>query len=104
MSNGCSRTLGGRGSGCLLARLGGREPASDVDLVVVSGLNLNEAEPEAVVADFVLISGPGVRGRSVELTVVVQSEVRPWGYGRAGDASDLLGSTQCFPGCMKPDS
>ena len=59
---------------------GGLKPASDVDILVVTRQSLADAERRALVDGLLPISGPRVGARSVELTVVVQSEIRPWRY------------------------
>lgn len=59
---------------------GGLRPASDVDVMVVSRQSLDDGERRALVDGLLPISGPKVGARSVELTVVVQSDVRPWQY------------------------
>ncbi|MEV1332009.1 aminoglycoside adenylyltransferase family protein [Micromonospora costi] len=59
---------------------GGLKPASDLDLLVVTGRRLDDAERRALVHGLLPISGPDAGGRHVELTVVAQSEVRPWRY------------------------
>ncbi|MEU4969166.1 aminoglycoside adenylyltransferase family protein [Streptomyces smyrnaeus] len=62
--------------------LGGLRPASDVDVLVVSRRRMNDRERQALLDGLLRISGSGSPGspRPVELTVVVQSEVRPWRY------------------------
>lgn len=69
--------------------LGGLKPASDVDVLVVARHSLGDHERRALVDGLLPISGPRVGARSVELTVVVQSEVRPWRY--PPDADFLYG-------------
>ncbi len=59
---------------------GGLKPASDVDVLVVAGRSLDKRERRALVDGLLQISGPRVGQRSLELTVVVQSDVRPWRY------------------------
>lgn len=59
---------------------GGLRPASDVDVLVVSRESLDDRERRALVDGLLQISGPRVGARSVELTVVVQSDVRPWRF------------------------
>lgn len=71
---------------------GGLKPASDLDVLVVSRQSMDEDERRTLVDGLLPISGPRVGARSVELAVVVQSEVRPWRYppttphGQSGDA------------------
>lgn len=64
---------------------GGLKPASDVDLLVVSRTTLDEPRRRALLAGLMPISGVTVDARPVELTVVVQSEVRPWRWPPIGD-------------------
>lgn len=64
----------------------GLKPASDVDLLVVSDRSLHDAERRALVDGLLQISGRDGRGRrSIELTVAVQSQVRPWRYPPRAD-------------------
>lgn len=56
---------------------GGLRARSDIDLMVVSGRRLTVEEKRGVIARMLTISG---HPRSVELTVVVASEIRPWRY------------------------
>lgn len=67
--------------------LGGLKPASDVDLLVVSRRRMNGRERRALLDGLLSISGSGSTGavRPVELTVVVQSDVRPWRFPPTGD-------------------
>lgn len=63
--------------------VGGLHPTSDIDLLVVTGRPTTPAERRRLIERLLPISGrgdPGGRSRSVELTVVVQGEVRPWHY------------------------
>ncbi|MFE2976660.1 aminoglycoside adenylyltransferase family protein [Streptomyces sp. NPDC059258] len=60
--------------------LGGLRPASDVDVLLVSRRSMDERERRALLDGLLRISGSGGMARPVELTVVVQSEVRPWRY------------------------
>ena len=62
---------------------GGLRPRSDVDVFVVSRRRTTREEKQRLVAGLVPISRLGTRPRSwrpVELTVVAQSDVRPWSY------------------------
>lgn len=59
---------------------GGLRPASDLDLVVVSGRSLSDPERTSLAQQVMAVSGRRVGGRPVELTVVVQSQIRPWRY------------------------
>ncbi|KAB2346973.1 aminoglycoside adenylyltransferase family protein [Actinomadura rudentiformis] len=67
--------------------LGGLKPASDVDVLVVSRRRMNGRERRVLLDGLLEISGSGSPGRPrpVELTVVVQSEVRPWRFPPNGD-------------------
>ncbi|KOU10742.1 nucleotidyltransferase [Streptomyces sp. NRRL F-4711] len=65
--------------------LGGLRPASDVDVLVVSRRRMNEQDRRALLRGLLQISGSGNKVRPVELTVVVQSEIRPWRYPPTGD-------------------
>ncbi|GGT02810.1 aminoglycoside adenylyltransferase family protein [Streptomyces chromofuscus] len=62
------------------AVLGGLKPASDVDVLVVSRRRMDEQERRGLLGGLLGISGSRNKVRPVELTVVVQSEVRPWRY------------------------
>ncbi|MCH0572179.1 DUF4111 domain-containing protein [Streptomyces sp. MUM 136J] len=62
------------------AVLGGLRPASDVDVLVVSRRRMDERDRRALLGGLLQISGSRNRARPVELTVAVQSEVRPWRY------------------------
>lgn len=67
------------------AVLGGLKPASDVDILVVTRQRTDDLERRALVDGLLAISGPRVGARSVDLTVVVQSEVCPWRYPPIAD-------------------
>jgi predicted nucleotidyltransferase len=65
------------------AVLGGLRPTSDVDVLVVVRRRTTAAERRAIVDHLLDISGARARrgsARPVELTIVVQSDVRPWRY------------------------
>ncbi|HEX4896764.1 MAG TPA: aminoglycoside adenylyltransferase family protein [Candidatus Limnocylindrales bacterium] len=65
------------------AVLGRLRPRSDTDVLVVSRRGLTTAERLALTDGIMAISGRRARAgpaRPIELTVVVQSEVRPWRY------------------------
>ncbi|MEU0934612.1 aminoglycoside adenylyltransferase family protein [Embleya sp. NPDC005971] len=65
------------------AVLGGLRPRSDVDVLVVVRRATTAVRRRALVEGLLAISGERALGgpaRPVELTVVVQSEVRPWRY------------------------
>ncbi|MFF8717612.1 aminoglycoside adenylyltransferase family protein [Streptomyces sp. NPDC015184] len=67
------------------AVLGGLAPASDLDILAVTRRRLDEAKRQALVEGLLDISGLTPTVRPVELTVVVQSEVRPWRFPPVGD-------------------
>jgi predicted nucleotidyltransferase len=65
------------------AVVGGLRPGSDIDLLVVTRRPSALDEKRALIARLLPISGrgdPTGRSRSIELTIVVQSDVRPWRY------------------------
>ena len=59
------------------AVLGGLTPTSDLDLLAVSRRQTTPAERRGLVQGLLALS---MRPRYLELTVVVQSDVRPWRY------------------------
>ncbi|WP_112466945.1 aminoglycoside adenylyltransferase family protein [Streptomyces triticisoli] len=69
--------------------LGGLKPASDVDILVVSRRRMDDRERRALLDGLLGISGSGSgsagEARPVELTVTVQSDVRPWRFPPTGD-------------------
>ncbi|WP_221360585.1 aminoglycoside adenylyltransferase family protein [Streptomyces beigongshangae] len=65
--------------------LGGLRPASDVDVLVVSRRRMDERDRRALLDGLLRISGDRDKVRPVEVTVVVQAEVRPWRYPPTGD-------------------
>ncbi|RYF61905.1 MAG: DUF4111 domain-containing protein [Comamonadaceae bacterium] len=67
------------------AVLGGLAPASDLDVLAVVRRSLDERRRRALVEGLLEISGLTHTVRPVELTVVVQSEVRPWRFPPIGD-------------------
>lgn len=65
------------------AAVGGLQPTSDVDVLVVARRPTSPGERRALVERLMTMSGrgdPTGRSRSVELTIVVQGDVRPWRY------------------------
>jgi predicted nucleotidyltransferase len=65
------------------AVLGGLRPTSDLDILVVLRRRTTATERRALVEGLLDVSGARARcgpARPVELTVVVQSDVRPWRY------------------------
>ncbi|MCL3998932.1 aminoglycoside adenylyltransferase family protein [Streptomyces lavenduligriseus] len=65
--------------------LGGLRPASDLDVLVVSRRRMDEQDRRTLLGGLLRISGSRNKVRPVELTVVVQSQVRPWRYPPTGD-------------------
>ena len=59
------------------AVIGGLRARSDIDLMAVSSRRLTIREKRKIIEQMLTISG---KPRSVELTVVVSSEIRPWHY------------------------
>ncbi|MGH2789780.1 MAG: nucleotidyltransferase domain-containing protein [Actinomycetota bacterium] len=57
------------------AVMGGLRPDSDLDVMVVSRRPTNEAEKRDLVSG---ILGLSMNPRSVELTIAIESDVRPW--------------------------
>jgi streptomycin 3"-adenylyltransferase len=66
------------------AVLGQLRPRSDTDVLIVSRRRLTEGERRTLVEGLMDISGRRARtggpARPIELTIVVQSDVRPWRY------------------------
>ena len=63
------------------AVLGGLRPTSDIDVLAVIDRRTTEPERAALVDRLLEISGRRARrgpGRPIELTILVQSDVRPW--------------------------
>ncbi|MEV5597152.1 aminoglycoside adenylyltransferase family protein [Streptomyces sp. NPDC052496] len=65
--------------------LGGLRPASDLDILVVSRRRMSDRQRQALVDSMGALSGFTGGARPVELTVVVQDEVRPWRFPPTGD-------------------
>ena len=62
---------------------GGLRPDSDIDVLVVSRRSTTPLEQREVIDRLLPLSGKHVSGgpaRSIELTIVVESEVKPWRY------------------------
>jgi predicted nucleotidyltransferase len=78
-----SKTLGSYLHGSAVH--GGLKPASDLDILVVTRQSLTDRERRALVDGLLPISGRQAGARSVELTVVVQSDLRPWQYPPIAD-------------------
>lgn len=65
------------------AVLGGLHPGSDLDVLAVNSRPTSDAEKDDLVGRLLVISGKGpaqAQPRPVELTIVVQTDVRPWRY------------------------
>jgi streptomycin 3"-adenylyltransferase len=65
------------------AALGGLRPRSDLDVLVVSSRRTTRAEKLRLVERLLAISGRRTargRWRRIELTIVVESEIKPWRY------------------------
>jgi predicted nucleotidyltransferase len=60
--------------------LGRLRPAGDVDILAVTTRSLDQRQRRALVAGMLPISGATAGARPVELTVVVQTQARPWRY------------------------
>jgi streptomycin 3"-adenylyltransferase len=96
------------------AVLGGLRPESDLDVLVVSKRQTTREEKERLVERLLSVSGrhtPQGRWRRVELTLVVESELRPWRYPPRFDFQygDWLrhefesGNVEPWPGASNPD-
>ena len=78
-----SDTLGANALGIYLhgsAVGGGLKPASDIDIMVVCGQSLTGRERLVLTQGLLPISGWHAAARSIELTVVVRSQVNPWRF------------------------
>jgi len=65
------------------AALGALRPHSDIDVLVVSRRATKPEEKRVLIDRLLRMSGrgdPSGRARSIELTIVVESEIRPWRY------------------------
>jgi predicted nucleotidyltransferase len=67
------------------AVLGGLKPASDLDVLVISRRGMDDRERRALLRRLLEVSGFVGGARPVELTVVVDSEVRPWRFPPIAD-------------------
>jgi predicted nucleotidyltransferase len=65
--------------------LGGLKPASDVDILVLIRRRMDDPQRRALLDGLFKLSGSTHGRRPVELTVVVQSEVRPWRFPPTAD-------------------
>ncbi|KIH99473.1 nucleotidyltransferase [Streptomonospora alba] len=64
---------------------GGLKPASDLDVLVVSRRTMDDGRRRRLLDGLLARSGFSGGARPVELTVVVQSRVRPWRFPPTGD-------------------
>jgi CTP:molybdopterin cytidylyltransferase MocA/predicted nucleotidyltransferase len=65
------------------AVLGGLRPQSDLDVLVVAARPTTRAEKQRLVDRLLAVSGheaPDGRWRRVELTIVIESEIKPWRF------------------------
>lgn len=62
------------------ATLGGLRPHSDVDVLAVVRESASHRQRRVLVEELLTVSGVGPGLRPVELTLVVQGDVRPWRY------------------------
>ena len=79
------------------AVLGGLHPHSDLDVLVVSKRKTTREEKQRLVDHLLAFSGrstPDGRWRRVELTIVVESHVKPW---RFPPSFDFQYGTGCGP-------
>lgn len=88
------------------ATLGGMGPDSDVDVLAVARASLDGAQRRALVDGLLVLSAPPGEGgrRPLELTVVVQGDVRPWRPPPVRDFQwgEWLRGTEALPG-REPD-
>jgi streptomycin 3"-adenylyltransferase len=96
------------------AVLGGLQPESDLDVLVVSKRQTTREEKRRLVDRLLAISGrstPQGRWRRLELTIVVESEIKPWRYPPSFDFQygDWLhgefesGNVEPWPTTTNPD-
>lgn len=96
------------------AVLGGLQPQSDLDVLVVSKRQTTREEKQRLVDRLLAISGQTTRRgrwRRVELTIVVESEIKPWRYPPSFDFQygDWLrgefqsGNVEPWPTTTNPD-
>lgn len=96
------------------AVLGGLRPYSDLDVLVVSKRRTARAEKQRLVDRLLAISGRDTsqgRRRRVELTIVVEDEVKPWRYPPTFDflygdwlrAQFESGDVEPWPTTVNPD-
>ena len=90
------------------AVLGGLRPTSDLDILVVLRRRTSATERRAVVEGLLDVSGARARrgpARPIELSVVVQSDVRPWRYPPSQEFlyGDWLRDTYELGGAPQPE-
>jgi predicted nucleotidyltransferase len=95
------------------AVLGGLRPRSDIDVLVLSKRRTTREEKRRLVDRLLAVSGPDSVGppRPVELTIVVESEIRPWRYPPSRDfqygewlrAEFESGNVEPWPSTTDPD-
>jgi predicted nucleotidyltransferase len=96
------------------AVLGGLQPRSDLDVLAVSKRRTTREERQGLVDRLLAISGrstPQGRWRNVELTIVVESEIKPWRfpprrdfqYGQRFRAAFESGNLSPWPTTTDPD-
>ena len=96
------------------AVLGGLRPRSDLDVLAVSNRRTTREERQSLVDRLLAISGrstPQDRWRNVELTIVVESEIKPWRYpprrdfqyGQRFRAAFESGNLSPWPSATDPD-
>lgn len=96
------------------AVFGGLRPESDLDVLVVSKRRTTRAEKQRLVQGLLAASGrrtPHGMWRRIELTIVVQSEIKPWRYPPSFDFQygDWLrsefesGNVEPWPTTVNPD-
>lgn len=96
------------------AVLGGLQPQSDLDVLVVSTRPTTREEKQRLVDRLLAISGrsaPQAQWRRVELTIVVKSQIKPWRYPPSFDFQygDWLrgefqsGNVEPWPTTTNPD-
>ncbi len=96
------------------AVLGGLRPESDLDVLAVATRHTTREQKQALVERLLAISGrrtPDGRWRRIELTIVVESDLRPWRYPPSFDFQygDWLrrefesGDVEPWPTTVNPD-
>ena len=96
------------------AVLGGLRPESDLDFLVVSKRSTTHAERQCLVRDLLAASGretPQGMWRRIELTIVVERDIKPWRYPprfdfQYGDwlrSEFEVGNVEPWPTTLNPD-